>query len=99
MLIRTAGSMIRAIGGTSHQLVKVHNALGSIRNGIEVHIITAGTATGHRHILLGTALGNVVIERRRIAYTHRYRRGGGPKGIIRMAEVITDIVGLQLADP
>lgn len=99
MLIRTAGSVIRAIGGTSHQLVKVHNALRSIRDGIEVHIIAAGTATSHRNILRRTAFGNVVIECRRIAYTHRYRRGGGSEGIIRMTEIIAYIVGLQLADP
>lgn len=99
MLIRTAGTVIRAVGGTAHQLVKVHDALGPIGDGIEVHVVAAGTAAGHCHVLLRTALGDVVIECRRIAYTHRDRGGGGPERILRVAEIVTHIVGLQLADP
>lgn len=90
--------MIRAIGSAFHQLVKVHNALRAIRNGIEVHVVGAGIAAGGRDALLVAALRDIAIECRRITYTHRNRRRRGAEGVFCMAEIVANIVCLQLAN-
>lgn len=90
--------MIRAIGSAFHQLVKVHNTLGAIGDGIEVHVVGAGIATGRRDALLVTALRHVAIQIWRITYTHRDGRSRGAEGVFGMTEIITHIVGLQLAN-
>lgn len=97
-ILRSATApMVGSVGGTLHQLVKVHQALGPIDDRLDVDVERTGTHAGGRHVLGHATLGDVA-GGRRVPDAHRYGSGRRSEGVLGMTEVVSHLLGGKLVD-